>query len=37
MKNIKDYEGVYAITEDGQVYSYKSGRFLKPQLTLLII
>lgn len=30
MKDIKGYEGLYAVTEDGQVYSYKSKRFLKP-------
>lgn len=30
MKDIKGYEGHYAITEDGQVYSYKSKKFLKP-------
>ena len=28
MKDIKGYEGQYAITEDGQVWSYKSGKFL---------
>ena len=30
MKDIKDYEGLYAVTEDGQVWSYKSKKFLKP-------
>lgn len=30
MKDIKNYEGLYAITEDGRVWSYKSNRFLKP-------
>lgn len=28
MKDIKGYEGLYAVTEDGQVWSYKSNRFL---------
>lgn len=32
MKDIKGFEGLYAITEDGQVWSYKSNRFLKPYL-----
>ena len=30
MKDIKGYEGLYAITEDGQVWSYGYKRFLKP-------
>lgn len=30
MKDIKNYEGLYAITEDGQVWSYKNKIFLKP-------
>ena len=30
MKDIQGYEGLYAITEDGKVWSYKSNRFLKP-------
>ena len=30
MKDIKDYEGLYAITRDGNVWSYKSKKFLKP-------
>ena len=30
MKDIKDYEGLYAITEDGRIWSYRSNRFLKP-------
>ena len=30
MKDIKDYEGLYAITSCGQVWSYKRKRFLKP-------
>ena len=29
MKDIKDYEGLYAITEDGQVWSYRSNKFIK--------
>lgn len=29
MKDIKGYEGLYAITEDGKVWSYKSKKFLK--------
>lgn len=28
MKDIEGYEGLYAITVDGQVWSYKSNRFL---------
>ena len=28
-KDIKDYEGLYAITRDGNVWSYKSNKFLK--------
>ena len=32
MKDIKDYEGLYAITRDGNVWSYKSKKFLKPML-----
>ena len=32
MKDIKDYEGLYAITRDGRVFSYKSNKFLKPVL-----
>ena len=31
MKDIDNYEGRYAITEDGQVWSYKSNKFLKQQ------
>ena len=30
MKDIKGYEGLYAVTKDGQVWSYKSKKFLKP-------
>ena len=32
MKDIKDYESLYAITRDGRVWSYKSNKFLKPSL-----
>lgn len=31
MKDIKNYEGLYAITSCGKVWSYKSKRFLTPQ------
>ena len=30
MKDIIGYEGLYAITEQGQVWSYRAHRFLKP-------
>ena len=30
MKDIKGYEGLYAITPEGEVWSYKSKMFLKP-------
>ena len=30
MKDIKGYEGLYAVTEDGQIWSYRSKKFLKP-------
>ena len=33
MKDVKDYEGLYAITRDGKVWSYKRKKFLKPGLT----
>ena len=29
-KDIKGFEGLYAIYNDGRVYSYKTGKFLKP-------
>ena len=29
-KDIKGYEGLYAITDEGQVYSYQKKRFLTP-------
>ena len=32
MKDIKGYEGLYAITEEGQVWSYYSKRFIKPHI-----
>lgn len=32
MKDIKGYEGQYAITEDGQVWSYKTNKFMKSNL-----
>ena len=31
MKDIKGYEGLYAVTSCGKVYSYKSKKFLKPK------
>jgi len=33
MKDIKGYEGEYAITKDGKVWSYFSNRFLKSHTT----
>ncbi len=30
MKDIKNYEGLYAVTEDGRVWSYKGNKFLVP-------
>lgn len=33
MKDIPNYEGHYAITEDGQVWSYKTHKFLKPTIS----
>ena len=30
MKDIKGYEGLYAVTTDGQVWSYRSNKFLTP-------
>lgn len=30
MKDIKGYEGLYAVTEDGRIWSYKSKIFMKP-------
>ena len=31
MKDIKNYEGIYAITEAGEIWSYRSKKFLIPQ------
>ena len=31
MKDIQNYEGLYAVTSCGKVYSYKSKKFLKPR------
>lgn len=33
MKDIAGYEGLYAITEDGKVWSYRNNIFLKPHKT----
>ena len=30
MKDIKNYEGLYAVTEDGRVWSYRSNKFMTP-------
>ena len=30
MKDVVGYEGLYAVTSCGKVYSYKSKKFLKP-------
>ena len=30
MKDIKNYEGIYAITENGEVWSYRSNKWLNP-------
>lgn len=32
MKEIKGYEGLYAITSCGRVWSYRSKKFLKPRI-----
>lgn len=32
MKDIQGYEGLYAVTSCGKVYSYKSKKFLKPKV-----
>ena len=34
MKDIKNYEGLYAVTSCGKVYSYKRKKFLKPLATI---
>ena len=31
MKDVQNYEGLYAITSCGKVYSYRSKKFLKPR------
>ena len=31
MKDIKNYEGLYAITPEGEVWSYRRKKFLKPR------
>ncbi len=31
MKDISGYDGLYAVTEDGRVWSYRANRFLKPK------
>ena len=31
MKDIKNYEGLYAVTPEGEVWSYKRKKFLKPR------
>lgn len=33
LKDVKDYEGRYAVTSDGQVYSYLKKKYLKPETT----
>lgn len=33
MKDIPEYEGLYAITDEGQVWSYRSQKFIKPFLS----
>ena len=30
MKDIKNYEGIYQVTENGDVWSVRRNRFLKP-------
>lgn len=32
MKDIKGYEGIYAITSCGKVWGYRSQKFLKPKI-----
>jgi hypothetical protein len=32
MKDIKGFEGMYAVTEDGRVWSYKSEKWMKPMV-----
>jgi hypothetical protein len=33
LKDIKGYEGLYAVTEDGRVWSYSRNKWLKPGFT----
>ena len=33
MRDIPGYEGLYAATEDGRIWSYRSKKFLKPRIT----
>ena len=33
MKDIKGYEGLYAVTSCGKVWSYRSNKFLKTEIT----
>ena len=33
MKNLKNYKGHYTITENGQIFSIRSNKFIKPFLT----
>lgn len=32
IKDIPGYEGLYAVTDDGRVFSYRYSRFLKPYI-----
>lgn len=32
MRDIRDFEGKYAITEDGKIWSYRRNKFLKPNI-----
>ena len=33
MIDVKKYEGLYAVTEDGKIWSYRKQKFLKCHLT----
>ena len=33
MQDIPGYEGLYAVTSCGKIYSYRAKKFLKPQKT----
>lgn len=35
LKDIPGYEELYAATEDGKIWSYKSNKFLKPQINTI--